>query len=111
MRFHKNGLMGVAVTSGKFFDDQVYYVSGAPHAGSDDSMASSYRTGRVFFFHKDTHTGHRFVPDKQYSQCDKLEQGLAPGTIKNYVSRAASLHRSKGVTPEWESKDIHLLMR
>ena len=64
VRFHKNGLMGVAVTSGKFFDDQVYYVSGAPHAGSDDSMASSYRTGRVFFFHKDTHTGHRFVPDK-----------------------------------------------
>ena len=65
MHFHKNGLMGLAVTSGKFFDNQVYYVSGAPHAGSDDSMASSSRTGRVFFFHKDAYTGNRFVPEER----------------------------------------------
>ena len=65
MHFHKNGLMGIAVTSGKFFDDQVYYVSGAPHAGSDDSMESSYRTGRVFFFHKDSSTGSRFIPEER----------------------------------------------
>ena len=63
MHFHKNGLMGIAVTSGRFFDDKVYYVSGAPHAGSDDSMESSYRTGRGFFFHKDSLTGNRFVPE------------------------------------------------
>ena len=65
MYFYKHGLMGLAVTSGKFFNNRLYYVSGAPHAGSDDTMASSSRTGRVFFFRKDLSTGNRFVPEKE----------------------------------------------
>lgn len=47
-KFAKHGLMGVAVTSGRFFNNKVYYVSGAPHANS---------TGQVYFFSKDASTG------------------------------------------------------
>lgn len=47
-QFSKHGHMGLSVTSGRFFDGQVYYVSGAPHAGQEDS-----RTGEIYFFRKD----------------------------------------------------------
>lgn len=42
-RFAKHGLMGLAVTSGRFFEGHVYYVSGAPHADA---------TGQIYFFRK-----------------------------------------------------------
>ena len=41
LRYAKHGLMGVAVTSGRFFDGELYYVSGAPHAQA---------SGQVYFF-------------------------------------------------------------
>ena len=40
--FSKSGLMGVSVTSGKFYNGTVYYVAGAPHATTFKG-----RTGKV----------------------------------------------------------------
>ena len=38
-------------------------------------------------------------------------EGLAPSTIKTYVSRSNSYHESQGITPNWSQGDIRLLMR
>ena len=40
-QYAKHGLMGVAVASGLFFNDQMYYAAGAPHANA---------SGHVYFF-------------------------------------------------------------
>ena len=45
--FSKHGHMGFSVASGRFFHGHVYFASGAPHAGPEDS-----RTGEIHFFHK-----------------------------------------------------------
>ncbi|XP_059094879.1 integrin alpha-PS1-like isoform X2 [Tigriopus californicus] len=59
--FSKHGHMGLSVTSGRFFNGDVYYVSGAPHAGQDGS-----RTGEVYFFRKDP-IMTRYAPDWSYT--------------------------------------------
>ena len=41
--------MGMSVTSGRFFNSKVYYVTGAPQAGKD----STTRTGEIYFFETD----------------------------------------------------------
>ena len=56
--FSKHGLMGLSVTSGKFFNDQTYYVSGAPHAATFKG-----RTGKVYFFKTDPGSGTQLSPD------------------------------------------------
>ena len=33
LKYSKHGHMGMSVTSGKFFNNKVYYVTGAPQAG------------------------------------------------------------------------------
>ena len=48
--YSKHGHMGLSVTSGRFFDGKVYYVSGAPHAGTGETGS---RTGEIYFFEKD----------------------------------------------------------
>ena len=48
-QFSKHGHMGLSVTSGRFFHREVYYVSGAPHAGQEDD-----RVGEIHFFSKNT---------------------------------------------------------
>ena len=48
LQYAKHGLMGVAVTSGHFFDGDLQYVSGAPHAQA---------AGQVYFFAHETRTG------------------------------------------------------
>ena len=40
-QYAKHGLMGVAVATGRFFDNELYYAAGAPHANS---------SGHVYFF-------------------------------------------------------------
>ena len=40
--------MGMAVTSGRFFNNKLYFVSGAPHANS---------SGQVYFFSREGSTG------------------------------------------------------
>ena len=45
LQYAKHGLMGVAVASGRFFDGELYYVSGAPHAQA---------SGQVYFFGHET---------------------------------------------------------
>ena len=57
--FSKSGLMGLSVTSGKFFNGTVYYVAGAPQAKTYKG-----RTGKVYFFRMDlTGSGEMFDPD------------------------------------------------
>lgn len=48
LNFTKHGYMGMSVTSGKFFNHKLFYVSGAPQGGKDSS-----RTGEIFFFEVD----------------------------------------------------------
>lgn len=38
-------------------------------------------------------------------------EGLAPSTIRTYVSRSNSWHEAQGVTPNWSQSDIRLVMR
>ena len=38
-------------------------------------------------------------------------EGLAPATIRTYVSRSNSWHEAQGVTPLWCQSDIRLIMR
>ena len=49
LKYSKHGHMGMSVTSGRFFNGKVYYVTGAPQAGSD----STTRTGEIYFFETD----------------------------------------------------------
>ena len=49
LKYSRHGHMGMSVTSGRFFNNKVYYVSGAPQAGSD----STTRTGEIYFFETD----------------------------------------------------------
>jgi hypothetical protein len=37
LKYSKHGYMGMSVASGRFFDNKVYYVTGAPQAGSDST--------------------------------------------------------------------------
>ena len=48
VRYAKHGLMGMAVTSGRFFNNKLYFVSGAPHANT---------SGQVYFFTREGSTG------------------------------------------------------
>ena len=56
-QYSKHGHMGLSVTSGRYFEGEVFYVSGAPHAGENGQD----RTGEVYFFRKDS-ADHRLVP-------------------------------------------------
>lgn len=53
LQYAKHGLMGVAVASGRFFDGDLYYVSGAPHAQA---------SGQVYFFGHETGKSGVLVP-------------------------------------------------
>ena len=57
-QYSKHGHMGLSVTSGRFFNGKVYYVSGAPHAGDEDR-----RAGEIYFFRKDS-SNNMFQPDE-----------------------------------------------
>lgn len=49
LKYSKHGHMGMSVASGRFFNNKVYYVTGAPQAGQD----STTRTGEIYFFDMD----------------------------------------------------------
>ena len=38
-------------------------------------------------------------------------EGLAPSTIRTYISRSNSWHEAQGMTPNWSQGDIRLVMR
>lgn len=48
LKYTKHGHLGLAVASGRFFDNQLQFVSGAPHVRKDGSG-----TGEIYFFQAD----------------------------------------------------------
>ena len=46
LKFTKHGHLGLSVTSGKYFNDELNYVSGAPHVETEKSSGS----GEIYFF-------------------------------------------------------------
>jgi len=48
LKFTKHGHMGLAVTSGRFFGDNIQYVTGAPHVNRGESG-----TGEIYFYEPD----------------------------------------------------------